>query len=187
MADESTPLVLLVDPDRWVRDGTAHFLRSAGYRTLEAGDGRSGLRLAREHRPAVILLELVLPKLSGLEMLARLPGDPRSARIPVIIVSAYARLIDRGQVAGAHQKPYGAENCYATSSGCWPRIGRPRIVQQTRSRAPSGTSRQDRPRMRAACSMTWTSSYATHGAVARKRGQLRRFSARGLGPGRAPM
>src|SRR5918911_3981669 len=107
MADaDAAPLVLLIDADRWARPDTASLLRFAGYRTLEAGDGRSGLRLARARQPDLVLLELVLPKLSGLEVLVALQAAP--ARIPVIIVSAYARLIDRRQVAGAHQKPYGA-------------------------------------------------------------------------------
>jgi DNA-binding response OmpR family regulator len=100
------PVVLLIDADHWARADTARFLRFAGYCTLEAGDGRAGLRLAREQQPDVVLLELVLPKLSGLEVLVALQAAP--ARLPVIIVSAYARLIDRRQVAGAHQKPYGA-------------------------------------------------------------------------------
>jgi CheY-like chemotaxis protein len=107
MSNEAAPLVLLVDAHRWARATTAELLRFAGYRTLEAGDGQSGLRLAREHRPDVVLLDLVLPRLSGLEVLAALQAAPARARIPVIIVSTYARLIDRRFVAGAHQKPYG--------------------------------------------------------------------------------
>jgi DNA-binding response OmpR family regulator len=106
MADTDAPLVLLIDADDWARADTARFLRFAGYRTLEASDGRSGLRLAREQPPDIVLLELVLPKLSGLEVLADLQAAP--ARMPVIVLSAYARLIDRRCVAGAHQKPYGA-------------------------------------------------------------------------------
>jgi CheY-like chemotaxis protein len=97
MADTDAPVVLLIDADRRVRADTAGLLRFAGYRTLEAGDGRSGLRLARERQPDIVLLELVLPKLSGLQVLVALQAAP--ARTPVIIVSAYARLIDRRWVA----------------------------------------------------------------------------------------
>jgi CheY-like chemotaxis protein len=120
MDNAGAPLVLVVDADRWTRAATAELLRFAGYRTLEAGDGRSGLRLAREHRPEVVLLELVLPKLSGLEVLARLRAAPARARIPVIVVSAYARLIDRRFVAGAHQKPYGTLELLRDIEGALP-------------------------------------------------------------------
>ena len=89
MADnDNAPLVLLIDAARWARADTASLLRFAGYRTLEAGDGRSGLRLARERQPDIVLLELVLPRLSGLEVLVRLQAAP--TRLPVIVVSAYA-------------------------------------------------------------------------------------------------
>src|SRR5919201_1697475 len=62
--------------------------------------------MADTDAPLVLLIDLVLPKLSGLEVLADLQAAP--ARMPVIVLSAYARLIDRRCVAGAHQKPYGA-------------------------------------------------------------------------------
>jgi CheY-like chemotaxis protein len=89
MAEGGAPVVLLVDARRWDRVATTELLRVAGYRTLEAADGKSGLRRAREHCPDVVLLDLVLPKLSGLELLAALRAAPARRRVPVIVVSVH--------------------------------------------------------------------------------------------------
>jgi two-component system cell cycle response regulator DivK len=65
-------------------------LRATGYRTLEASTGELALRLASEHRPAVVLMDIRLPDMDGVEALNRLRMDARTALIPVIAVTAQA-------------------------------------------------------------------------------------------------
>ncbi len=71
-------------------------------RLLSAPDGHVGLSLARAHRPEIILMDLNLPGLSGIEVLKQLRSDPLTAAIPVIALTANAmpRDIERGQAAG---------------------------------------------------------------------------------------
>ena len=61
-----------------------------GTSLMAAMQGRLGLELAREHQPALILLDLNLPDTHGLDVLRRLAGDPRTAAIPVVVVTADA-------------------------------------------------------------------------------------------------
>ena len=81
-------LVLIVDDSernaRLVRDVLEH----AGMRTLTATTALEGLLLARAHRPDVVLMDLRLPDLDGREAKRRLAGDERTARIPVVALSA---------------------------------------------------------------------------------------------------
>jgi CheY-like chemotaxis protein len=78
---------------------------------LAAADGRLGLELAREHLPSLVLLDLNLPDISGEEVLRRLRTDPRTAPIPVVVLSADATAgrIARLRRAGANDyltKPF---------------------------------------------------------------------------------
>ena len=65
-------------------------LRAIGYRTLEASTGRQALMLAIEHGPALVLMDIRLPDMDGLEALSRLRMDERTASIPVLAVTAQA-------------------------------------------------------------------------------------------------
>ena len=65
-------------------------LRAAGYRTLEASTGGQALMLATEHRPALVLMDIRLPDMDGVEALSRLRMDERTASIPVLAVTAQA-------------------------------------------------------------------------------------------------
>lgn len=78
-------------------------LSRPGWRVLPALQGQLGVELAREHRPDVILLDLHLPDLAGDEVLRRLRGDPRTADLPIVIVSADATpsSVERLRVLGA--------------------------------------------------------------------------------------
>lgn len=74
-------------------------------RLLSAPDGHLGLQLARAHRPEIILMDLNLPGMSGIEVLRELRADPATASIPVIALTANAmpRDIERGMAAGFHR------------------------------------------------------------------------------------
>ena len=77
----------------------------ADLRLLSAPDGHLGLSLARAHQPEVVLMDLNLPGMSGIEVLRQLRADPLTAAIPVIALTANAmqRDIERGQAAGFHR------------------------------------------------------------------------------------
>jgi two-component system cell cycle response regulator DivK len=65
-------------------------LRASGYRTLEATTGAQALMLASEHGPALVLMDIRLPDMDGVEALSRLRMDGRTASIPVLAVTAQA-------------------------------------------------------------------------------------------------
>lgn len=70
-------------------------LRAVGYRTLEASTGGKALTLATEHGPALVLLDIRLPDMDGVEALSRLRMDERTASIPVLALTAQAMTGDR--------------------------------------------------------------------------------------------
>jgi two-component system cell cycle response regulator DivK len=72
-------------------------LRATGYRTLEASSGAQALTLAIEHRPALVLMDIRLPDMSGVDALRTLRVDVRTADIPVVAVTAQAMDGDRGR------------------------------------------------------------------------------------------
>ena len=90
LARESRRVVLVIDDDEDARAIIAHQVEEAGADAILASSGPEGLRLAREHKPDVITLDLVMPGMPGVEVLRRLKGDPVLCEIPVIIVSVAA-------------------------------------------------------------------------------------------------
>jgi CheY-like chemotaxis protein len=80
--------VLIIDDEAPIRGNLVRFLRLEGHEPLEAADGEAGLAMARSERPALILCDLTMPKLSGFEVLAALRGDPELAAIPFVFLSA---------------------------------------------------------------------------------------------------
>ena len=76
-------------------------LQVKGYATLEAGTGEDGLVIAGQHRPDLILMDIQLPGMSGIEALRALRADPATARIPVIAVTASVMQQDRKHITEA--------------------------------------------------------------------------------------
>jgi CheY-like chemotaxis protein len=77
--------ILIVDDDEVSRYLLKSALAHSGYQLLEADGGKEGLRLAREAKPTVIILDLAMPDLSGFEVLDLLKSDPETRQIPVVI------------------------------------------------------------------------------------------------------
>jgi two-component system phosphate regulon response regulator PhoB len=86
--------VLIVEDDRFLRRVHEVGLRQRGYTVLTAADGEEGLRVARAERPDVILLDLVMPKLQGFEVLRLLKADAATQGIPVIVLSSLGGAAD---------------------------------------------------------------------------------------------
>ena len=87
--------VLVVDDEADIRALLAYNLGRAGFDVIEADDGTSALTRAAEHRPAVILLDLMLPDMSGTEVCARLRASRRTADCYIIMVTARDEDADR--------------------------------------------------------------------------------------------
>jgi CheY-like chemotaxis protein len=89
--------ILVVDDDADQRNLLVTYLSSEGYSVVEAGSGEEALeRIARE-APALVLLDIMLPGLSGYEVCRHLKHDPRTAAIPVLMVTAHGDPISRAQ------------------------------------------------------------------------------------------
>ena len=85
--------VLIVEDDEAIAESIAYHLRKAGFRTLQASDGGQGLRLARQQRPDLVILDLMLPQLDGWRFTEELRAD--DSRVPVIVCSARTSEHDR--------------------------------------------------------------------------------------------
>jgi two-component system, cell cycle response regulator DivK len=76
-------------------------LQSKGYSTLEAITGEEGVQLARERKPDLVLMDIQLPGINGMEALRQLRADPACARIPVVAFTASVTPTDRSLIAAA--------------------------------------------------------------------------------------
>ena len=83
----STSTILAIDDDPSARDLLQRLLSQEGYHALVAESGAEGLRLARAHAPAAILLDVRMPEMDGWEVLTQLKSDPELADIPVVMIS----------------------------------------------------------------------------------------------------
>jgi two-component system cell cycle response regulator DivK len=100
---------LIVEDDPWSRAMMAELLVEERYAVLQAKSGEDALKLAAEHSPDVILLDLALPTKSGLDVLRELKADDVTRSIPVVVVSAYSMHlgeVDSGHAEALVQKPY---------------------------------------------------------------------------------
>jgi CheY-like chemotaxis protein len=98
-------LVLVVDDDPKAVQLISTYLEPAGFRVLTAFSGKDGISVARRHHPDLIVLDLMMPELNGFDVVDALQGDPSTATIPVIIVTAkQVTAADRARLNGAVQK-----------------------------------------------------------------------------------
>ncbi len=82
--------ILIVEDNVLNQQLFKELLEEAGYATLSAGEGLDAFALAKTHRPDLILMDIQLPAISGLEVTRWLKDDPQLRRIPVIAITAYA-------------------------------------------------------------------------------------------------
>ena len=87
--------ILIVEDERDVVDLLALNLRKAGFAILTATDGAAGLQKARDEKPTLVILDLMLPKMPGLEICKILKSDPATRQIPIMMLTAKAEEIDR--------------------------------------------------------------------------------------------
>lgn len=102
-------LILVVEDNEKNRKLVRDVLTVKGYRLLETETGEDGLRLAREQHPALVLMDIQLPGIDGIETLRRLRADPTTAGIPVLAVTASAMTQDRQKIMAAGFDGYQAK------------------------------------------------------------------------------
>jgi len=86
--------ILLIEDNAPLRKNLREMLSLEGYEVFAAGDGREGLRLAQEHKPSLILCDIMLPIMDGWEILASLRSDQGTAALPFIFLTAKGELPD---------------------------------------------------------------------------------------------
>ena len=107
----SAKTILYVEDNELNRKIVRDLLRHTSYRLIEAPDGESGMAVAREQHPDLILMDIQLPKVSGIEATRTLRGEPATADTPIIAITSFALSGDeqRAKDAGASAylaKPY---------------------------------------------------------------------------------
>lgn len=100
------PTALVIDDSPELRLVISSMFRSLGATVLAARDGETGLAMARQHRPDIVCLDLMLPTIGGIEICRTLKADPEVAGIPVLVVSARRLPQDRANARSAGADAY---------------------------------------------------------------------------------
>lgn len=111
--------VLVVDDSETIRQHVAEALTRVGFEVVEASDGAAGLQRVSQHEFSMIILDVNMPLLNGMEMLERLKQDPKTAGIPVLMLTTEAQrsMIERARRNGAKAwliKPIKVESLVST-------------------------------------------------------------------------
>jgi DNA-binding response OmpR family regulator len=117
-ADRPQPVVLAADDDEDILELIAFRLERSGYTVLRARDGEEALRIAREAKPDLAVLDVMMPKLDGFDLTRRLRADDETRAIPIILLTARAQDADvqAGFDAGADdylRKPFSPQELRA--------------------------------------------------------------------------
>jgi len=100
--------ILLVEDSKFLRVSTERALAAAGYQVVSASDGEEALRLAKQHAPQLVLLDIMLPKMSGPDVLKALKKDAATAGIPVMMLTSLsqknAAALEKDGAAGFYEK-----------------------------------------------------------------------------------
>jgi|SRR6516162_7455962 CheY-like chemotaxis protein len=103
------PLVLVVEDRPMNAKLLRDVLSASGYDVVEAADAETGLAIARERRPAIVLMDIQLPGMDGVTAVRELKADPRTAKIPVVAVTASAMPLEREAILRAGFDGYQAK------------------------------------------------------------------------------
>lgn len=94
--------ILIADDESHIRLVVGQRLRSLGYTVVEACDGEEALELAREHKPDLVLTDLQMPGMSGIELCTRMKLLPETAQIPAILLTARGYLLSPEEMAATN-------------------------------------------------------------------------------------
>ncbi len=123
--------VLIVEDEKDIRELLEHYLKREGFETQAAGDGESGLRKVKQEKFDLVLLDLMLPGMDGLELCRSLRSQPQTAAIPIIMVTAKGEESDRvvGLELGADDyitKPFSPREVVARVKALLRRVEQPK-------------------------------------------------------------
>lgn len=114
MTKPESPKILVVDDETAIRNLLHDLLGDEGYTVSTASNGRAALGLVRQERPDLILMDVMMPELDGLETLRRLRAESASAAVPVILMSAAAYLTpDSADGMAFISKPFNLDHVLA--------------------------------------------------------------------------
>ena len=113
---ENNVRILLVEDSKPIRRENERALLEAGYEVVCAVDGESALRFAKDLKPDLILLDMILPKMSGPEVLRELKSDPVTAGIPVVVLSSLSEK-NRQKLVGEGAEEYLEKNALMPGRG----------------------------------------------------------------------
>ena len=88
---DGQPVILAADDDPDIRELVAFRLERSGYTVLQAADGEEALALALEHKPDLAVLDVMMPKMDGFEVVRRLRAEEATKRMPIIMLTARAQ------------------------------------------------------------------------------------------------
>ena len=103
------PRLLVIDDDEISRYLVRARLADAPLTVQEVADGREGLREARAQRPSAIVLDLVMPEMTGFEVMSRLKEDPATSDIPVIVLTSRTLSDEERRMLAPHSRPHHLE------------------------------------------------------------------------------
>ena len=101
MSEPKKPLLLIVEDDEDSRDFLSRLLKKQGYDVLIAIQGQEAIDMATQHQPSLILMDLALPVLNGLEATLVLKASERTSHIPIIALTAHSLSTDREKAMSA--------------------------------------------------------------------------------------
>jgi two-component system alkaline phosphatase synthesis response regulator PhoP len=87
--------ILIVEDDPSFSRAISHMIGKEGYEVITASNGLAGLRMAKEDKPDLLILDVMLPGLDGFEICSRLRADSPTARLPIIMLSAKGQETDK--------------------------------------------------------------------------------------------
>jgi CheY-like chemotaxis protein len=95
------PTILVVDDEPYMIRLLQHHIQRAGYRMVKATNGREALERIREDKPSLVLMDVMMPELNGLEVLVELRKREETKELPVIIMTANAQRFTREEAEAA--------------------------------------------------------------------------------------
>ncbi len=98
--------VLIVDDSHFIRETIGTLVQQMGHRVLKAGDGFRGMVLARTQSPDLIILDVKMPKMGGLEVLKELRTDPRFKSTPIVMLTSQSDIDIVAQAAAGQISAY---------------------------------------------------------------------------------
>ncbi|MDP9077027.1 MAG: response regulator [Bacteroidota bacterium] len=115
--------ILLIEDNNDIRENTCELLEFEGYEVVLAVNGKTGLILAREHLPDIILCDVMMPEADGYEVFSGLKTNPLTAAIPFVFLtsSVESKEVKTGLAMGANgyiRKPFDSEELFAVITRC---------------------------------------------------------------------